>query len=413
MNISLDATRTIGVLINLFVEAYRVLNPEELRSRLVAVVAAALPEEQQEQETCHHERQGLLTHEALIDRTARRLLQLLPGQEELSLTPDTPLCELLHTLVPIGEALDLAHRCGTPKRGWCMPADTPDPPQGEHAVAAMADYAEARCDLSGPVVRLSGVVFSPAQFGTIATLPAHMRPSATHIFNVPSLTGSMRIDVKASGVVSWTAVMKTEPNPTGAGPAIAVASLNRIAFVPYASGKPHPYSVLALANGWAHYGSGYQGGHSSKVGDIVFVSGLVKPGQAWGHFATLPDGSRPSRRLIFNCNNSANSFRIDVQPDGKISYVGGTHNSAWIALDGIVFAAASFPSAGTIELPLVNDWVFYGGNDYRPATYFQVDTVMYLSGLIKRTAGTAVHFVTLPPGCTPPALPDCVSRHAA
>ena len=81
----------------------------------------------------------------------------------------------------------------------------------------------------------------------------------------------------------------------------------------------------------------YQPFRYFKRNGIVHVQGLVKPNNSWGKIATLPEGFRPKKRLIFNLNNNSKTARVDVMTDGVIGWVAGGKDHNWISLDGISF----------------------------------------------------------------------------
>ena len=66
------------------------------------------------------------------------------------------------------------------------------------------------------------------------------------------------------------------------------------------AGKAPPAKITSRP--WKPYGGGYGAPVISKEGDIVTVTGMVKGGD-YGLVWTLPRGSRPLKRLVFNINN--------------------------------------------------------------------------------------------------------------
>jgi len=97
--------------------------------------------------------------------------------------------------------------------------------------------------------------------------------------------------------------------------------------------------VLELKNGWNNYGHGYRPASISKVGRVCVLSGLISHYDWRGKIATLPRWCRPAKRLIFFANVHENSVRIDVFPDGKLSYISGTQRHNWVSLSNIHFIA--------------------------------------------------------------------------
>ena len=98
---------------------------------------------------------------------------------------------------------------------------------------------------------------------------------------------------------------------------------------------------LSFASTWTNYASGYHHGMWYKIGNIVILQGLVKSSNFNGykHIATLPKTCCPKERLIFNLDHHGDSFRVDIETNGKISWINGNagnkHN--WISLNGTIF----------------------------------------------------------------------------
>jgi hypothetical protein len=96
---------------------------------------------------------------------------------------------------------------------------------------------------------------------------------------------------------------------------------------------------LALGSGNTNYGGDYAPATAGKSGVLVVLSSLIKV-QTWGTLATLPQGYRPAKRMIFSANNHDGSARVDVLPDGRILWIAGGKNHGWISLSGISFPFA-------------------------------------------------------------------------
>ena len=96
--------------------------------------------------------------------------------------------------------------------------------------------------------------------------------------------------------------------------------------------------TAGLAPGISNFGGIYEPFSYSKVNGLVTVSGLIRP-NGRTHYATLPNGYRPRKRLIFSVKNPNLTTRVDVEPNGRISYEGGGRNHNWLSLSGISFPA--------------------------------------------------------------------------
>ena len=95
--------------------------------------------------------------------------------------------------------------------------------------------------------------------------------------------------------------------------------------------------ILPLASGISHYEAEYGKAEYYKIGNIVYVDGLIKGTNGKSTLATLPVGYRPDKRLIFNLNNHSGTYRLDVTVDGKIFWRAGSRTHNWLSLTGISF----------------------------------------------------------------------------
>lgn len=100
--------------------------------------------------------------------------------------------------------------------------------------------------------------------------------------------------------------------------------------------------MLAYANGWQDFGSGWEIGHRARsVDGIVSLGGRVKSGTttAGTTIATIPLGFRPAAARTYLVATSAGAGAVDVFPDGAIKVNSGV-SATWTSLDGVVFHAA-------------------------------------------------------------------------
>ena len=97
------------------------------------------------------------------------------------------------------------------------------------------------------------------------------------------------------------------------------------------------WTGLSFGSGWASYGGGFNSGQYKKVGDIVFLRGLVARTSGVGTtIATLPSGYRPAAQCVFITNATDAFGRVDVQTDGVILLNNGT--PTYVQLDGLSFS---------------------------------------------------------------------------
>lgn len=114
-------------------------------------------------------------------------------------------------------------------------------------------------------------------------------------------------------------------------------------------------------NGWNPYGSVYGDATFTKTSaGVVALGGLIAKATAPTQYeviCTLPEGYRPSSRLIFGpATSGTTQARIDIETNGDVIYVFG--NNAWISLNGINFLAKD--TATWTNLAGSNGWKAYG-----------------------------------------------------
>ena len=138
---------------------------------------------------------------------------------------------------------------------------------------------------------------------------------------------------------------------------------------------------LILLNGALNYGHEYgKATYHKTVDGIVVLSGVVRS-KEYGVIAQLPEGYRPSEKLVFNVNSHSTPARVDILVDGRIMWVNGEirHCHGHISLAGINFHVGT----GKETLPLTNGWVAYG-NEYGTPTYVKTsENIVVVSGMVK------------------------------
>jgi len=99
------------------------------------------------------------------------------------------------------------------------------------------------------------------------------------------------------------------------------------------------WSNLSFASGWGNYGSGYTDGQYKKVGDFVFLRGLVKRTSGSSTIiATLPSGYRPSGREMYLAVSGNSGDRVDITTAGELTIVAGTDTATFTRLNGMFFS---------------------------------------------------------------------------
>jgi len=88
---------------------------------------------------------------------------------------------------------------------------------------------------------------------------------------------------------------------------------------------PTPWVNVTYQNGWLDYTGGYSPVQYRKVGDIVYVRGVMKQGALNNVAFTLPVGFRPP--TIIQKNAAGTASTVDYNPSGTC-YVAGGGNGA-------------------------------------------------------------------------------------
>lgn len=89
--------------------------------------------------------------------------------------------------------------------------------------------------------------------------------------------------------------------------------------------------------GWGNYGGGEQVAQYKKVGDLVFLRGLVaRSSGSQTTICTLPSGYRPPAYTRFRQSSNTGDGQIEVAPTGEIVFAAG--GAGWISLDRIIFS---------------------------------------------------------------------------
>ena len=102
------------------------------------------------------------------------------------------------------------------------------------------------------------------------------------------------------------------------------------------------WAALTLNTGgkWANYGGNYYSAAYKRVGDLVFLRGLVvRTSGSDTLIATLPSGYRPGSYSLLATSGDDVFARIDIENDGEIRLQAGTA-SAYVSLDGLSFSTA-------------------------------------------------------------------------
>lgn len=92
-----------------------------------------------------------------------------------------------------------------------------------------------------------------------------------------------------------------------------------------------------FSSGWANYGGGEQNAQYKKVGDFIFLRGLVARSSGTNTtIFTLPSGYRPPAYTRYVQQTNTGVGQIDVASTGAVIFASG--GTGWVCLDRIVFS---------------------------------------------------------------------------
>lgn len=127
------------------------------------------------------------------------------------------------------------------------------------------------------------------------------------------------------------------------------------------------WTELDLLSGWKKYSDTYNTPSYTRTSSgRVFLKGLVKDGTATSGtvIAKLPEGYRPSGRLVFPVSTSPNiNARVDVDLNGDVILYRGTNT--WTSLDGISFLPSDTPYTWN-TMSFYNGWTNWDPPTYEP-----------------------------------------------
>lgn len=96
------------------------------------------------------------------------------------------------------------------------------------------------------------------------------------------------------------------------------------------AGPPSAWTAPTLLNSWANYGGGYQTPEYRKIGDIVYLRGIIGGGTLSSQAFTLPTGHRPPLQVQFGKIGSSTISYIEITTAGAVTCFGGTNTLAII-----------------------------------------------------------------------------------
>ena len=136
-----------------------------------------------------------------------------------------------------------------------------------------------------------------------------------------------------------------------------IEDVGPVSFTAPAPPDPTPaWTPFTFLNGWANLGNPWQGGGYRKIGDIVYLRGLVARGSALTAntplaIATLPAGYRPLGNHIFTASCAGVSgygeaqVRLEVMLSGDVEVISGSPATqvaqTYTSLAGIQFSMSA------------------------------------------------------------------------
>lgn len=100
-------------------------------------------------------------------------------------------------------------------------------------------------------------------------------------------------------------------------------------------------NTLGFAGAWVDYAAPYGPAYYRKVGDIVYLRGLISTG-AVGAICTLPVGFRPQYEPIVVVACFQGSAEIRISTAGVVSLASvtpvGANGTTWTTLTGVTFS---------------------------------------------------------------------------
>ena len=166
---------------------------------------------------------------------------------------------------------------------------------------------------------------------------------------------SNRIQIRRGTTSEWTAANPVlavgEPGlDTTIGDIKLGNGVTAWASLPFVTGAtryvtvPTAWVIPTYATGWAAYGAGYSVPGYRKIGDVVYLRGLIVASAGVGQpMFTLPVGFRPPSICLVDTHNSDYAVtRIDIGTDGVVSTPQpAVVSGKWVALDNLQFSVTA------------------------------------------------------------------------
>jgi hypothetical protein len=100
------------------------------------------------------------------------------------------------------------------------------------------------------------------------------------------------------------------------------------------------WAALTFNTGWANFGGSNGNAQYKKVGDLVFLRGLItRSSGSETVIGTLPEGFRPPAAYYYTTASDSGYGRLHITSAGQVIY--GAGGLTWFSLSGIVFSTTS------------------------------------------------------------------------
>jgi hypothetical protein len=104
---------------------------------------------------------------------------------------------------------------------------------------------------------------------------------------------------------------------------------------------PQAWTPVTFLSGWGNFGSGYAPGGYRKIGDTVYLRGLVSGGTVGAAVFVLPVGFRPAYNEIFAVDGYNHIHcTLDIHaPTGNVTF--GSGSNTHISMSGVSFSVTA------------------------------------------------------------------------
>lgn len=100
-----------------------------------------------------------------------------------------------------------------------------------------------------------------------------------------------------------------------------------------------PWTAMTLLAPWVNYGSGYQNAQYRKVGDMVYLRGLIKSGTVGAGIWNIPAGHHPP--TYHHIAGIANDKICNLRPGGGVLVMTAGDATQWVSLDNCYWSVTA------------------------------------------------------------------------